>query len=179
MVSNLSNSNGNSNLIKSLFSNTACLAAFYSIVSSRAKLASSQEHTFGIVSELLPHEYCPSLPIRLTFYWDVPGKLCTQSLWNSTHSKHCLKWEQHQEKQNLETNPTEHSSSSQYYPKRINDTFCPHPSSISYLINSNISKVAHEFYSELFSLDIIKIVPIEDFIVAVASAGRVTYMKEP
>lgn len=66
----------NSNPIVSLFSNTACrvfLLTFYSIVSSRAKLASSQEHTFRIVSKPLPYEYCYSLPIRLTFYCDVTG----------------------------------------------------------------------------------------------------------
>lgn len=69
------------------------LLTFYSIVSSRAKLASSQEHTFRIVAKLLPYEYCYSLPIRLTFYCDVTGKHCLQSLRNSIHFKHCSKWE--------------------------------------------------------------------------------------
>lgn len=80
------------------------LLTFYSIVSSRAKLASSQEHTLGIVSELLPHECCPSVPIRLTFYWDVTDQPCSQSLWNWTHLKHCLMWQQQQESKS--TKPT-------------------------------------------------------------------------
>lgn len=69
------------------------LLTFYSIVSSRAKLASSQEHTFRIVSKLLASEYCYSLPIRLTCYCDVTGKRCLQCSGNSVHFKHCLKWE--------------------------------------------------------------------------------------
>lgn len=86
----------------------------------------------------------PSLPIRLTFYWDVTGKPCLQSLWNSTHFKHCLKWEQQPGNKTM-NDPTEHASSSQHYQKRINDTFPLQPSSISYLTSSNISKIAHEF----------------------------------
>lgn len=80
------------------------LLTFYSIVSSRAKLASSQEHTFRIVSKLLPYEYCYLLPIRLTFYCDVTGKHCLQSLDNSIHFKHCLKCEKQLD--NKTTKPT-------------------------------------------------------------------------
>lgn len=142
VVSNPSNSNGNSNPIISLFSNTACLAAdFLQYCFQQGKAGKfTGTHVWDCVWATSPWMLplaANQINLSLGCYWQA---LLTEPL-ELNPFQTLPQMRTATGKQNHETNPTEHASSSHYDQSRINDTFPLQPSSISYLTNTNISKV--------------------------------------
>lgn len=146
MVSKQSNSSGNSNPIISLFSNTACLAVdFLQYCSQQGKAGKFtgthvQDCVWATSPWILPLA-ANQINLLRGSYWQA---LLTQPL-ELNPFQTLLEMRTATGKQNHETNPTEHSSSPQYYQNRINDTFPLQPSSISYLTNGNISNIGTWF----------------------------------
>lgn len=141
MVLNLSNPNGNSNPIISVFSNTACLAAdflqycFQQGKAGKFRGTHAQDCVWATSPWILPLT-ANQINLLLGCYWQA---LLTEPL-ELNPLQALLEVRTAIAKQKHETNPTEYSSSSQNYQNRINDTFPLQPSSTSYLTN-NISKV--------------------------------------